>query len=94
MQQTASIKHSTLVCMKNEKTEPTTAFPSYTISLNTFTSSMPGIITNSPFHHITVKKLHPTFGAEISGIDFSKPIGDETFAEVLTAISKVRHRIS
>jgi len=31
---------------------------------------------------LTVKKLTPTLGAEISGIDLSQPLSDETFAEV------------
>jgi alpha-ketoglutarate-dependent 2,4-dichlorophenoxyacetate dioxygenase len=46
-----------------------------------------------PFRHIQVTELHPTFGAEIAGIDFSKPVPDETFKEVLAAITKVRSSI-
>lgn len=51
-------------------------------------STMPNP-TEKPFHHITVTELHPTFGAEISGVDFSQPVSDEVFSEVLSAISKV-----
>ncbi|RDL38139.1 Uncharacterized protein BP5553_05572 [Venustampulla echinocandica] len=42
----------------------------------------------STFNHITVKELHPTFGAEISGVDFSAPLTEEVFAEILAAITK------
>lgn len=41
------------------------------------------------FERITVKELHSTFGAEVFGIDFSKPVPPEVFAEVKAAISKV-----
>lgn len=50
---------------------------------------MPGLTTEPPFKHITIKELHPTFGAEISGIDFSKPVDHDVFQEVLAAITKV-----
>lgn len=43
----------------------------------------------STLSHITVNKLHPTFGAEISGVDFSAPVTDEVFKEILATISKV-----
>ncbi|KAJ9323545.1 hypothetical protein DTO027B5_4486 [Paecilomyces variotii] len=49
---------------------------------------MPGLTTEPSFKHITIKELHPTFGAEISGIDFSKPVDDDVFQEVLAAITK------
>jgi hypothetical protein len=55
------------------------------------TATIPGRIQESPYSRIAVKELHPTFGAEISGIDFSQPVDDETFREVLEAISKVGH---
>ncbi|CAN8100273.1 unnamed protein product [Discula destructiva] len=32
--------------------------------------------------------LHPTFAAEVKGVDFSKPISDETFAEIQRGITK------
>lgn len=50
---------------------------------------MPALATDSTFNYITVKNLHPTFGAEISGIDFSKPLPDEVFGEVFAAAKKV-----
>ena len=52
-------------------------------------TNMPGLTTEPSFKHITIKELHPTFGAEISGIDFSKPVDDDVFQEVLAAITKV-----
>jgi alpha-ketoglutarate-dependent 2,4-dichlorophenoxyacetate dioxygenase len=39
---------------------------------------------------ISISELHPTFGAQISGVDFSLPISDEVFTEILKAITKVR----
>lgn len=62
-------------------------------------TNMPGLTTEPPFKHIAIKELHPTFGAEISGIDFSKPVDDYVFQEVLAAITKVsiqfqRHKFS
>jgi len=50
---------------------------------------MPGIISQ-PFKTLTVKELHPTFGAEVSGIDFTQPVPDEQFQEILAAMAKVR----
>lgn len=45
------------------------------------------------FRLIEVTELHPTFGAEIVGIDFSQPVCNEIFKEVLAAITKVRSPI-
>ena len=42
------------------------------------------------FSHISVKKLHPTFAAEISGVDFSSPLSDEVFQEISQAVTEVR----
>lgn len=36
----------------------------------------------------TVRELHPTFAAEVSGIDFSNPISEETFQDLLATIAK------
>lgn len=47
----------------------------------------------STFSHITVCKLHPTFGAEISGVDFTRPVEEEVFAEILAAIPQVGLRL-
>lgn len=41
------------------------------------------------FRGFQVTELHPTIGAEISGLDFSQPIPDETFQDLLAAIAKV-----
>lgn len=41
------------------------------------------------FQHLIVKELHPTFGAQISGVDFAKPLDDVVFIEILAAIAKV-----
>ena len=40
------------------------------------------------FKTIRVKELHPTFGAEIEGVDFPKP-SDEQFEEIIAAMAKV-----
>lgn len=48
-------------------------------------------VTNrTTFSHISVKPLHPTFGAEIGGVDFSSPLGDEVFKDIYEAVTKVR----
>jgi hypothetical protein len=60
------------------------AAPSSSTTLTSSTSSIP------EYKHIKVNPLHPTFGAEVRGIDFSQPVSDEVFAEVLAAITKVR----
>jgi len=41
------------------------------------------------FQAISVKPLHPTFGAEVSGVNFPDP-SDEQFGEILAALAKVR----
>jgi alpha-ketoglutarate-dependent 2,4-dichlorophenoxyacetate dioxygenase len=53
---------------------------------------MPGLLPStddSDFKIIKIQKLHKTFGAQISGVDFSSSISDETFDEILAAITKV-----
>jgi alpha-ketoglutarate-dependent 2,4-dichlorophenoxyacetate dioxygenase len=49
-------------------------------------------VTNGTTSHIRVRPLHPTFGAEISGVDFSSPLSDEVFKDIYDAITKVRFR--
>jgi alpha-ketoglutarate-dependent 2,4-dichlorophenoxyacetate dioxygenase len=49
---------------------------------------MPGLSISPSFNKITVTELHPTFGAEISGVDFSRPVEDDTFQEIKAAIDK------
>ena len=36
-----------------------------------------------------VVELHPTFAAEVHGIDFSQEISDELFAEIFKVVTKV-----
>ena len=45
--------------------------------------------TEPVYKHIKVHQLAPTFGAEASGVDFSRPVPDEVFGEILSAITKV-----
>lgn len=40
------------------------------------------------FKTITIKPLHPTFVAEIQGVDFTN-LSDETFSEIVAALAKV-----
>ncbi|KAL1879104.1 hypothetical protein VTK73DRAFT_7328 [Phialemonium thermophilum] len=49
---------------------------------------MPGLVTqDTPFKTIKVKELHPTFGAEIEGVDFDN-VSDETLQEIIAAMAK------
>lgn len=41
------------------------------------------------FKTISVKPLHPTFAAEVDGVDF-KNLSDEQFKEIFAAMAKVR----
>jgi hypothetical protein len=41
------------------------------------------------FKLIQIKELHPTFGAEVHGVDFSKPVPEDVFSEIYKAITKV-----
>jgi alpha-ketoglutarate-dependent 2,4-dichlorophenoxyacetate dioxygenase len=41
------------------------------------------------FKTLSIKELHPTFGAEVSGLDFSQNIPDDAFEEILKAMAKV-----
>jgi len=45
--------------------------------------------TDAQYQHIQATPLAPTIGAEITGIDFSKPVEPEVFTEVKDAIAKV-----
>ncbi|KAL4782356.1 hypothetical protein BJX76DRAFT_332980 [Aspergillus varians] len=49
---------------------------------------MPRLKNTPTFSLITVKELHPTFGAEILGVDFSKPVENDVFQEIMAAIVK------
>lgn len=54
---------------------------------------MSGLIKEPQFSTIAVRELHPTFGAEIKGVDFDN-LSDEQFNEVKTALAKVNQRLS
>lgn len=53
---------------------------------------MPGIIQEPSPEGLTVKELHPTFGAEIEGVNFEN-LSEAQFAEIKAALSKVRSHI-
>ncbi|KAH6715996.1 alpha-ketoglutarate-dependent 2,4-dichlorophenoxyacetate dioxygenase [Leptodontidium sp. MPI-SDFR-AT-0119] len=48
---------------------------------------MPGSI-DKELDELEVRELHPTYGAEISGLDFSKPIVNSVFKRILAASAK------
>ena len=50
---------------------------------------MPGIVKEDTFKTITVNELHPTFAAEVSGVDFQN-LSEEQFQEIMEAMAKVR----
>ncbi|WYZ35907.1 hypothetical protein EsH8_X_000554 [Colletotrichum jinshuiense] len=37
---------------------------------------------------LTIEPLHPTFAAEVHGVDFSKPLADDLFKDIQAAIAK------
>jgi len=45
-------------------------------------------IPRAPFRTLELKPLAPTLGAEVRGVDLSRPISDEQFAEVRRAMSE------
>lgn len=45
----------------------------------------------TPKFGLEVKPLHPTFACELSGVDWSKPIPPEVYAEIREVCDKVRH---
>lgn len=49
---------------------------------------MPGIIQEPSAEGLTVKELHPTFGAEIEGVDFEN-LSEAQFAGIKSALAKV-----
>jgi alpha-ketoglutarate-dependent 2,4-dichlorophenoxyacetate dioxygenase len=57
---------------------------------------MPGLLIDpeTEFKTLKIKELHPTFAAEIEGVDFSKPIPDDVFNEILAASAKVSRAVS
>lgn len=50
---------------------------------------MPGVLLqDTPFQTISIKELHPSYGAEVIGADF-KNMSDEQFKEIKAAMAKV-----
>lgn len=47
---------------------------------------------DAEFQFIKAEKLHPTFGAQISGVDFSRPVDEEVLAEIKAAAARVSSR--
>lgn len=45
--------------------------------------------SSSIFNHISVKPLHPTFGAEIRDLDFRSDLNDEVYEEIIRCVTKV-----
>lgn len=50
---------------------------------------MPGIIQEPSPEGLTIKELHPSFGAEIEGVDFEN-LSEAQFVEIKSAMAKVR----
>ena len=44
-------------------------------------------LTKNDFKTIDIKKLHPTFVAEVTGVDFKHGVNDEQMNEILRAIA-------
>ena len=57
---------------------------------------MPGVIKSEESTNgtIDVRKLHPTFAAEIRGLDLSTAPNEKTFAQIRAAVHKVNDLIS
>lgn len=58
-------------------------------TLLTIATEMPGLIQENQFKTLTVRELHPTFAAEVSGVNFND-VPEEQFSEILEAMAKVR----
>lgn len=39
--------------------------------------------------NLEITKLHPTFAAEVKGVDFSQPLPDDVLAEIKAALAEV-----
>jgi len=50
---------------------------------------MPHATTDTEYKHIQVRQLAPTFVAEVSGVDFSKPVEKVVFDEIYRAVVQV-----
>lgn len=53
---------------------------------------MPGLIQEPSGQNLNIKELHPTFGAEITGLNLKECTQDQ-FQELLAAMAKVRHSL-
>lgn len=42
-----------------------------------------------PNERLEIRELHPTFGAEVLGADFSKHVQDQTLGQIRSALAKV-----
>ena len=60
---------------------------SFSLSIS---DEMPGVLKDPEFKHLHVQELHPTFGAEIDGVNLSNASDDE-FSEILAAMAKVKN---
>jgi alpha-ketoglutarate-dependent 2,4-dichlorophenoxyacetate dioxygenase len=49
---------------------------------------MATLIQDRPFQAIAIKELHPTFGAEVTGVNFEN-ISDEQLREIIAAMARV-----
>ncbi len=45
-------------------------------------------LSNQPYQRLEVKPVTPRIGAEVFGVDLSKPLDDETFGEIHTAFAQ------
>jgi alpha-ketoglutarate-dependent 2,4-dichlorophenoxyacetate dioxygenase len=64
------------------------------LGLNQFRYSSTGkmtLLSGNNFSLISVKPLHPTLTAEVSGVDFSSPILDDVFSKILAALTKANN---
>lgn len=43
-------------------------------------------------NHVSIVELHPTFAAEVHGVDFSQDVPPDVFEQVHKAITKVSYR--
>ncbi|KAI0517951.1 alpha-ketoglutarate-dependent 2,4-dichlorophenoxyacetate dioxygenase [Xylaria bambusicola] len=48
---------------------------------------MPGLLEEQTFKTIEIKELHPTFGAEVLGVNF-EDVSEEQFSEIMAAMTK------
>lgn len=62
-------------------------------SLSGSNIAMPVSQQDDSYETITVKALHPTFAAEVQGVDFSQ-LSNKQLDEVVAALAKVRTSVS